>query len=245
MKFKQLYILSFLVVCSLLLQGCWFMFTDSYKEKYNVINAAIESLIKKQGSDFILNETDTIHFSRIVVDMNCRPQFSVISQRNSALIYLDGLSNEYLFFNRHFENSELKHVQNQMKNSRLKFLDKNKINQQEILIDYGKILPNSIYNNVDLDLWNAFQNPEYDYCSLSDPLINSSRDKAIIGAVICVSDYFVRKVIHLRRDSVSSVWIVDNEYYIVGKVIQDKDSGSGKLVLVGSYVGEVRGKRKK
>lgn len=243
MKFKPLNILLLVIACSLLLQGCWFMFVDPYKEKYNLLNAAIEHLTKKQGSDLILNDTDTIHFTRIVVDMNCRPKFSVVSQRNSALIYLDGLSNEYLFFNKNFENSELKHVQNQMKNSRLIFLDKNKINQQEILIDYGKILPNSTYNNVDLNLWQTFQNPEYNYCSLSEPLISSGRTQAIIGVVICVSDYFVRKVLHFRRESVNSAWVVDGEYYIVGKVVQDNDSGLGKLVLVGSYVGDVRDRR--
>lgn len=235
MKFHPIYKILLLFGILIIFQGCFLIFVDPLKEKYELINMVIQDLKEQQHKDLLLSGDDTLHLKRVVIDMNCRPRLSVYKDRKVKMIYLDNLSNEYLIFNQSFDESDLNYLVKQTAGSRMKFLLKDRIAYKDVLMDYSNILPNEPSYNVDLDIWKTFQSPEYNYCSLSEPVISSSHDRAIVGAVLCVSDYYLRKVFHLIRKSRNAPWIIDREIYLVGKVSREENSGRYKLKFLGSF----------
>ena len=217
---KCLFSLSFLILI-FFFHGCVSL-PDPDLDKYEIINLVLTDQLKSENTSFVLKNADTMKFKKLVTDKYTRPKLVLDTAHQFYKFIICGRSNSELKLNNYFDNKDLKYLKESLNKEKSVELDRSKIIRNDILIDYSSFLPidsSSNTCNTSFNVWDKFHESEYNYSSISEPLINTSKDKAIIGMTVCVTDYLLTKVFSLSKNK-EGVWDISSRMTFIDKFVE-------------------------
>lgn len=217
---KFLFSISFsiLILC---LHGCIFL-PDPDKDKYEIINLVLTEQLESEYKYYVISKTDTVKFKNLVVDKFTRPKLVIAPSGKNYEIRICSRSNNHLKVNNYFDIKDLKYLKEDLNNEKPIELDRSKIIRNDLLINYSSVLPiDSTSNTYEAisEVWNKFHESEYNYSSICEPLISTSKDKALIGLHICVSDYLLTRVFSLSKNK-EGAWCINSKMTIIDKFVE-------------------------
>jgi hypothetical protein len=218
--------------------------TNAIKDKYDIINLVLAEQLLYEDKLVLEIEKDTLKFKKLVVDKFTRPKFNIKTSGKDYEISICGFSNEQLKLNNYFETTDLKYIKDQLSKDVSLELDRSMITRNDLLIDYSSYLPiDSTSNTVNTiwEIWRKFHDSEYNYSSITEPLIDSSKKRAMIGMNICVSNYILSKVFSLNKDKKGN-WRVKSRLIFIDKLVVSfdpkKNTHETYLIFVGcNFIG--------
>lgn len=223
---KCLFLVTFSIFI-LCFHGCMFL-PDPDKDRYEIINLVLSEQLESEYKYYVVSKTDTLKFKNLVVDKFTRPKLVIAPSGKNHEIRICGRSNNHLKFNNYFDIKDLKYLKGFLNNEESLELDRSKIIRNDLLINYSSVLPidstSKTYEAIS-EAWGEFHESEYNYCSICEPLISSSKDKALIGLHICVSDYLLTRIFSLSKNN-EGVWCINSKMTIIDKFVDE---------LVGEY----------
>lgn len=209
---------SILIFC---LHGC-VLWPDPDKDKYEIINLVLTEQLESEHKTFQASVKDTLKFKNLVVDKFTRPKLVIAPSGKFEQIRICGTTNNQLKFNNYFDIKDLKYLKSCLNDEKSLELDRSRIIRNDLLIDYSSFLPiDSTRNTINssFEAWDKFHESEYNYSSICDPLISTSKDKAIIGMSICVSDYLLIKLFSLSKNK-EGVWNIISKMTVIDKFVE-------------------------
>lgn len=217
---KCLFSLSFSILI-LFLQGCVSL-PDPDLDKYEIINLVLTDQLKSENTSFLLKNADTLKFKKLVADKFTRPKFLLDTTKKVYKFIICGRTNSELKLHNYFDKKDLKYLKENLNKEKSVELDRSKIIRNDLLIDYSVSLPidsTSNTSNTLFNVWDKFHESDYNYSSISEPLINTSKDRAIIGMTVCVSDYLLTKVFSLSKNK-EDVWDISSRMTFIDKLVE-------------------------
>lgn len=233
---------SILILC---LHSCIFL-PDPDKDKYEIINLVLAKQLESEYKSFKVSDKDTLKLKNLIVDKFTRPKFVIAPSGQGYKIRICGMTNDHLKFNNYFDIKDLDYLKECINNEKSLELDRSRIIRNDLLIDYSSFLPiDSTRNTINssFEAWDKFHESEYNYSSICEPLISTSKDKAIIGMNICVSDYFLIKLFSLSKNK-EGVWNINSQMTVIDKFVEqptdENDSKSKESLEKVTYIIYVR-----
>jgi hypothetical protein len=222
--------IKYLLACSIILvinsiDSCTSI-TNPTKDKYDIINLILAEQLLYENRLVLEKDKDTLKFKKLVVDKFTRPKFIIDTSGKVYKIRICGLSNKLSELNNYFESTDFTYLKDQLSKDTSLELDRSMIIRNDLLIDYSSFLPidstSSTINTI-VEVWNKFHDSDYNYSSITEPLINASKNRAVIGQNICVSDYVLSKVFSLSKDK-KGKWNINSRLMFINKLSETFDT---------------------
>lgn len=227
-----------LVLC---FHGCVFLF-ESYNDKYEIINLVLSEQLKSEYKTLLVDDTDTIIFKNLIVDKFTRSKLMIAPSGKDKQFFICGKSNTHLKVNKYFDIKDLRKLKEKLNNEKPIELDQSKIIRNDLLINYSSFLQIDSRSNTNIalsEMWDKYHESDYNYSSICQPLINTSKDKAIIGLNICVSNYLLTRVFGLSKNK-EGVWCINSKITVIDKFSEERvrkyDSKSKEYIEKVIYV---------
>jgi hypothetical protein len=178
---------------------------------------------------------DTVRFGELSIDPCSRANFSTEIKDFRLILYYNDVYSKFCSYSRYFSMQDSLAVIYQTNDNSTKCWDLDQFHFDNFL-DSTLVKSDSL-KFPDLDIWLEFHNDSSDYFTLSKPLYNKDKNKAIISTELYLEDYYLISVLEFNNIS-KGQWYINSKYSLAYKVWIEDIPNDDEFIKIGMvYLG--------